>query len=238
VPPTTIAADNGAPEDGRSHEDEVATSTPSTNGLVPINDKIANFRILTGIDSAPALTMIEILKRPAPNLGIYARTVRAEQRTGLQFKIFSVLINGCLGAQIIVAAALTALGAGKGPHGAVTAFGAINTVIAGFLTYLKGSGLPNRLKYYENEWTKVREYIEQRERDFHREGCRLDLEEEIRNVERMYEDVRQDMEANTPDSYTSMNEARKRRGVVPSPAIARPAEANMRADATHNGLYT
>lgn len=54
------------------------------------------------------------------------------------------LISVALIMQLIVAAALTALGAADGNHGAVTVFGGINTVIAGFLTYLKGSGLPNR----------------------------------------------------------------------------------------------
>ncbi len=65
------------------------------------------------------------------------------------YKMFSRLINGCLGLQIIVAAALTALGAADGSRKAVTVFGATNTVIAGFLTYLKGSGLPGRLQYFQ-----------------------------------------------------------------------------------------
>lgn len=74
-----------------------------------------------------------------------------------------MLISSCLGVQIIVAAALTALGAAHANSHAVTVFGAINTVIAGFLAYLKGSGQPMRYKYYAHEWSKIREYIEQRE---------------------------------------------------------------------------
>ena len=235
LPTSTTPPGVGIPDDRANQDDILRAATTSPSVLIPVDDKLANFRVLTGIDSAPALTIIEILKRPAPNLGIYNRTVRAEQTSGLQFRVFSILINGCLGAQIVVAAALTALGAGNGPHGAVTAFGAINTVIAGFLTYLKGSGLPNRLKYYENEWTKVREYIEQRERDFGREACTLDLEEEIRTVERMYEDVRQDMETNTPDHYTSMTEARRKRGIQPAPPIAKYADESRRGDVSDAG---
>ncbi|OCK89580.1 uncharacterized protein K441DRAFT_476253, partial [Cenococcum geophilum 1.58] len=163
--------------------------------LVPANDKLAVFRQLTGINSVPALKLTEILGRPASNLGIYARTVRAEDRATLQYRIFSFLINACLGIQIIVAASLTALGAGNGPHRVVTGFGAINTIIAGFLTYLKGSGLPNRYKHQQNQWGKVREYIEQRERDFCLERCALEVDEEIDIIERMYEDVRSEMES-------------------------------------------
>lgn len=72
------------------------------------------------------------------------------------YKRFSWGINLCLGLQLIVAAALTALGAADGSKSAVTVFGAINTVIAGFLTYLKGSGLPGRFQYFQHEWTKVK----------------------------------------------------------------------------------
>ncbi|KAH0541386.1 hypothetical protein FGG08_004150 [Glutinoglossum americanum] len=208
--------------------DATSNVTPPTDyhAFEPIapSDKLAHFRILIGIHNITAFSAIAALQRPAPNIGIYSRTVHAERRAALEFQIFTVLINGGLGLQIVIAAALTALGASNGSHTAITAFGAFNTVIAGFLTFMKGSGLPNRLKYYQNEWTKVREYIEQRERDFGLESCRLNVEEEVRIVETMYEEVREDVEANTPDSYTS-SQARKTRGVSPRPPIAKSSVA-------------
>lgn len=121
-----------------------------------------------------------------------------------------MLINSCLGIQIIVAASLTALGAANSSHRAVTCFGAVNTVIAGLLTYLKGSGLPNRIRYYENEWKRVREYIEQRERDFSRPDCPLDVYEAARVIEGMYEEVKADIQTNTPDNYVSVGDIRAR----------------------------
>jgi hypothetical protein len=124
--------------------------------------------------------------------------------------MFNLLINTCLGTQIIVAAVLTALGAADGPHSAVTGLGAINTIIAGFLTYLKGSGLPNRLKYHEIEWKAVREHIEQREREFCMADCRLDVEEEIRIVEDMYEQVKAELEANGHPGSSRGHERSKR----------------------------
>lgn len=114
------------------------------------DDQLNLFRHLTGITSHPSMAHSHFRDesggRPAPNLGIYARVVHNEQDSKIGYKYFSWLINGCLGLQIVVAAALTAMGAAGASRSAVTVFGAINTVIAGVLTFLKGSGLPNRLK--------------------------------------------------------------------------------------------
>jgi len=218
----TIAMDSSS---NARHQAELGEQERSRRkgDLVSSSDQLAMFRTLVGIDNPPGLHASTFFRsrRPAQNIGIYGRVINAETKAHRSHRMFSLLINGCLGLQLIVAAALTALGAGNGPHRAVTAFGAINTVIAGFLTYLKGSGLPNRLGYYENEWTKVREYIEQRERDFCREGCTLDLEAEVAVIERMYEEVKGDVEANTPDSFVSVTDITKRRGTInPAPALA------------------
>ncbi|KAF4264246.1 hypothetical protein CNMCM8714_007639 [Aspergillus fumigatus] len=171
----------------------VATTHAST--LIPPSDKLLVFRALTGIDTVPALAIPHHHPRSAPNVGIYTRVVRAEQAAAQQFRFFSILMNTCLGIQIVVAAALTALGAARGPHNAVTAFGAINTIMAGILTYLKGSGLPDRLKHYQNEWRNIREYIEQREREFCLDGCQLDVQAEVVFIESMYEGVKREIKA-------------------------------------------
>ena len=154
---------------------------------ISADDQLNLFRHLVGITSHPSMAHahFEAGGRPAPNLGIYARVVHNEQVTKLSYKYFSWLINGCLGLQIIVAAALTAMGAAGASRSAVTVFGAINTVIAGILTFLKGSGLPNRFKYYQTEWKRVREFIEQRERDFSRPGCDLEIYGVVAIVENM-----------------------------------------------------
>jgi hypothetical protein len=177
---------------------------------VPAGDQLAIFRRLTGIDSGVAHRRNKPLNlyRPAPNEGIYQHVIDEEKAARKKYLIFSRLINGCLGLQIIVAAALTALGAGNGPHAVVTIFGAINTVIAGFLTYLKGSGLPNQPKSFQNEWSKLREFIEQRERDFGRQDCKLLVDEQVTIVEEMYKEIRAAIEANTSDGFMSIVKAR------------------------------
>ncbi|KAI4151244.1 MAG: hypothetical protein LQ340_003612, partial [Diploschistes diacapsis] len=200
-------------------------------------DKLGNFRRLVGIDSAEAHTVWGKYNRPAENVGIYMHTVREEVHARAQYKRFSILINCSLGFQIIIAAALTALGAGGGPREAVTTFGAINTIMAAILTFLKGSGLPNREKYYSNEWAKLREYIEQRERDFEREGCLLDVDEEVRKIEAMYNEVKQDVEANTPDAYTSVTQAKKLAAAAASQAQGHEGvteKGNMSSSSTRN----
>lgn len=183
-----------APVD-REASKHLSVNRTDERNLIPPEDKLLVFRALTGIDSVPALNTLHHFSRTAQNVGIYTRVVRAEQSAAQRYRFFSILINTCLGIQIVVAAALTALGAASGPHSAVTAFGAINTIMAGVLTYLKGSGLPDRLKYYQNEWRNIREYIEQRERELCLHGCDLDVQEEIQFVERMYEGVKREIES-------------------------------------------
>lgn len=213
---TTSTDNNNAAADGGHDHHRASPQFP----LVCTTDPLASFRNLVGIQTPQELAERSILNRPAKNLGIYGRVVAAERHANRDYHFWATLINSCLGLQIVVAATLTALGAAGGTHGAaVTAFGAINTVIAGFLTYLKGSGLPNRIKYYKNEWTKLREYIEQRERDFSVEGSRLVLGTEVKIIENMFEVVMAGIETNTPDSYVNVSQLRKSTGVSPGPPI-------------------
>ena len=116
-------------------------------------DRLSLFLHLTGITSYPSMVHEhgDPTGRAAPNLGIYVPVVRYEEDASRGYKYFSWLINGCLGLQIVFAAALTALGAAGASRSAVTVFGAMNTVMAGMLIFLKGSGLSNRLEYYQAE---------------------------------------------------------------------------------------
>jgi ElaB/YqjD/DUF883 family membrane-anchored ribosome-binding protein len=175
----------------------------TTGNRIPADDALALFRLTLGITSAPHLGFHLSAHRPADNVGLYARVVRAEQTAKDSYKVFSFVINACYFLQIIVAASLTALGAANADNKAITAFGAINTVIAGFLTYLKGSGYPARFKYCASEWKKVREFVEHRERDFSLEGCTLDVHQEVDAIRDMYEATKRDIEANNPERYNS-----------------------------------
>ena len=177
-------------------------SAPQDLENATTTDRLSSFREQVGITEVLSLAP-RPLKRSAPNIGIYRRVVSAEKNARLQYYASACLINSCLLLQIIFAAIITALGAANGSHAAITGVGAANTVIAGLLSFTKGQGLPNRLLQYQNTLRKVREYIEQRERDFAQLGCKWDLDHEIRTIVEMYENARQNDEANDPNAYNN-----------------------------------
>lgn len=172
--------------------------------LIPRENKLLAFRSLVGIDNSPILIKGKYARKIS-NTGIYASVVEAETTAKKDYTAYARLINGCLAFQLVVAAALTALGAANGPHGAVTLFGAINTVIAGILTYLKASGLPHRKKDIEQQWRAVREHIEQLEREYLLQRCPNIVEEDVRGIVEMYEDVRQSLKSDNSESKAPKN---------------------------------
>lgn len=170
--------------------------TTDQNNLVPPRDKLLIFRSLTGIDTVPTVYIHGHAVRAAPNMGVYPRIVIAEQKATRSFKIYNVLVNVCLGLQLVAGAALTALGASGSSQQTVTAFGALNTITAGFLTYLKGSNMPQKLKTVQDAFKAVREYAEQREREFCLADCGLNPVAEAGIVTEMYQNAQQQLEGN------------------------------------------
>ncbi len=175
---------------------EEEESVPQATTYPNPPDKLKIFRDIVGIHPVPSEPGHE--RRPAENQGTYKRLIDAEIKARLQYYFSSSLINICLLAQIVIAAALTALGAANASHIVIMILGSANTLIAGGMTYLKGQGLPERLMQYANGLRKVREYLEERERQFMRPDCKLDVNQEARVILRMYEAVRQKAE----DSYS------------------------------------
>ena len=163
-------------------------------------DRLSIFREAVGITDVMPLMHGE-KRRTANNVGVYKRIVDAERGARHQYYSVACLINACLLLQIIFASALTALGASGSSHVTITIFGALNTVIAGLLSFTKGQGLPNRHRQYQNTLRKVREYIEQREREFGQLDCMNDLQEEIKTIVTMYNSARENDENNDPSVY-------------------------------------
>ena len=162
--------------------------------------KLNRFRERVGIIDVPDLGS-RAKVRSTPNVGIYKRIASEERKAKLEYYAWALLINSCLLAQVVFASALTALGAGHGSHNQITGLGAANTVIAAILTFTKGSGLPNSLRQYQQLLRKVREYIEQRERDFAQSDCRLCVDMEMQRIKAMYDEARQVHENNDPSTY-------------------------------------
>lgn len=147
-------------------------------------------------------------KLSSRNNGVYQIVVDAEKWSHIRYVVCNSVITIALFLQIIVGAAVTALGAGGASHIIVTVFGAANTAIASLLAVLKSQGLPNRLRQDWVGWRNLREYIEERERAIHMqatgkvEGKHIDIWEEIKLIEARYNAVRLTVEANRADSYT------------------------------------
>ncbi|KAI4240710.1 MAG: hypothetical protein L6R40_004955 [Gallowayella cf. fulva] len=188
------------------------SSQPSPSDPDAIPPKLLKLRTVIGITTPPSLLPTQ---RPAPNLGIYTRIIHEERTAKFQFYFAASVINVCYFGQICIAAALTALGASGSSNVAITVLGAANTVLAGVLTYLKGQGLPTRLRHYWTALRKCREFIEEVEREVEAEEMGgvgekggkeegVDVEGMIETIVRMYHDVRQTAEDNTPDTYIPM----------------------------------
>lgn len=157
-----------------------------------IPDKLQTFRDILGIHALPP--DFNSAARPAENQGTYKRLVDAELKARMEYYFSASIINTGLVAQLVFAATLTALGASQKSFMAITVLGSVNTVIAGGMAYLKGQGLPERLVQYTNDLRKVREHLEERERQFMQLDCPLDVYQETRIILRMYQAARQKAE--------------------------------------------
>ena len=185
---TGATAPNGRP---------LTVMTSDRDALVPAEDKLLIFRTLTGIDTVPVVSSAGHTVRTAPNIGIYTRVVRHERHAKKLFRAVKFLSSLCLGLQIIMGAAVTALGASKGSYNGITGLGAVSTVTASIVAYIKGTGQPQRLKYVEKRWKWIREHIEQRERELCLADCPLDVYREVQIVEEMYRVVAEELEGDS-----------------------------------------
>ena len=191
----SFSTDRDIEKDGGNTKESPSVERTLPGSSLP---KLAKYQLLVGINSPNTLRTSSTTFRPASNEGIYKRTVNEESKVRRQYHISNYVVNISGMAQIIVGAALTALGASNGPKAAVTVLGAANTIMAGLLTYLKGQGLPTRLEQYLHLLRTLREHIEEREREFLEPDCLLDVDEEIARVAKMYQEIRQTAEDNAP----------------------------------------
>ena len=95
-------------------------------------------------------------KGSASNAPVYRQILKAEKRARLQYYAAAFLISSCLILQIMVAIAVTSLGAANGSRTAITGLGAVNTVIACLLAFFRGRGVPISSKHHQNSLRKVR----------------------------------------------------------------------------------
>jgi SMODS and SLOG-associating 2TM effector domain len=141
---------------------------PVPEGLPPRDDDdeaLVIFRRAIGINytlaAADPVTMEEGRKKA---IGMYKAVIDARRAKTWQFRAMWCVVIFCHFAQIIIGAALTALGPLADGHGVIiTLLGALNTVIAGVLAMISGQGLPDRIQKDEIGYRKMQDWIEETE---------------------------------------------------------------------------
>lgn len=125
------------------------------------------FRRAVGINSdrASTFTDSETLEKGRRHaVGVYRHVIEQGRRKRVLHHTLGILLYVSHFAQIIVAAVLTALGPNaKYYEVPITVLGAVNTVVAGMLAVLKGSGVIERLSRDEVEFHKLQDWIEETE---------------------------------------------------------------------------
>jgi hypothetical protein len=105
--------------------------------------------------------------------------------------------------QLCISSALVILGALRQDfHIPIALLGAINGILTGILSLIRGQGLPNRLLQYADQLRRVREDVEWTERIL-RTNAAVVLYKDAIALRDSYEQCRDDAVKNHPDSWTS-----------------------------------
>lgn len=143
--------------------------------------------------------------------GLYKEVISNQRWRSREYYFTDAIMYISLGAQIVIGAALAALGTFSDQHPtAITVLGITNTSIAGVLALLKGQGLPDRLRKDQFEMRKVQDFIEETEARLVLAGDTLTLQEvddAVQKVFLKYNAARDTAEMNRPDSYGHHAEA-------------------------------
>ena len=88
------------------------------------------------------------------------RALKHRRAQNATYAFTATLTNGMLLSQVVLGAALTALGASDSSRVLITVFGALNTVIAGLIAFLKSRGQPLRARMFRDDLDRVVDEIE------------------------------------------------------------------------------
>ncbi|KAI1172910.1 hypothetical protein F4777DRAFT_484373 [Nemania sp. FL0916] len=97
-------------------------------------------------------------------IGIYKTVIETQTQKAVRHALLQTFLYLVYFAQIIIGAALTALGATSAQHQTlITVLGAFNTVLAGVLAVIKGSGQPQKLGKDRVGYRRLQDWIEETE---------------------------------------------------------------------------
>jgi hypothetical protein len=96
----------------------------------------------------------------SPKESLYARAQKHRSRQNFTYAFAAAATNTLLLSQVVLGAALTGLGASNSSHVLITVFGALNTVIAGVVAFLKSRGQPMRARMFRDDLDRVMDEID------------------------------------------------------------------------------
>lgn len=170
---------------------------------------------------------------------LYLRAVSRRQGQSCTYMFTATLINVMLLTQVVLGAALTGLGASNSSRVLITVFGALNTVIAGVVAFMKSRGQPMRARMFRDDLSRVVDEIENSavmwygiSQGHHGYGAidtddQVTVRGEVARLTRLYDKAVKNNTMNDPDMYSAGGGAdsfsaglRKGGGAVPGPAAA------------------
>lgn len=125
------------------------------------NDVHIQFCLLAGVP--PSNQPKDAFQQSHPRRSLYGRAVHKRNVQNRTYMFTAALSNTLLLSQVVLGAALTALGASESSHILITIFGALNTIIAGVVAYLKSRGQPMRAHMFRDDLDRVVDEIENSE---------------------------------------------------------------------------
>jgi hypothetical protein len=134
----------------------------ASQAIRPDTDDIhIQFCSLVGV---PPSNLPQNARRPViARRSLYGRAVHRRNAQNRTYLLTASLSNTLLLSQVVLGAALTGLGASGSSHILITVFGALNTIIAGVVAYLKSRGQPMRARMFRDDLDRVVDEIENSE---------------------------------------------------------------------------
>jgi hypothetical protein len=140
---------------------------------------------------------------PEAATSTYFAILKEESSTWRQYYFYDTFVYSALILQLCISSALVILGAlHQEAHIPIAILGAVNGIITGILSLIRGQGLPNRLLQYADQLRRVREDIEWTERILRTNAAPI-LYAEVISLRNSYEQCRDDEVKNQPDSWNS-----------------------------------
>ncbi|KAI1761556.1 hypothetical protein GGR53DRAFT_525019 [Hypoxylon sp. FL1150] len=140
-------------------------------------------------------------------IGIYKSVLEAQSSKAVRHALLTAFLYFCYFAQIVVGAALTAIGPSSARYETtITVLGAVNTTLAGILALIRGSGQPQRLEKDRVGFRRLQDWIEETEALLAVGVIGRDRKEVgllVESAFKRYNAAKMSVENNSPDFYVS-----------------------------------